>query len=132
MKKYHPFHLVTPSPWPFLISIAAFQTAMGATMYFHQYDFGGLLLTWGLILVVVIMSLWWRDVIREATYEGKHTYKVQKGIKFGFILFIISEVMFFFGFFWAFFHSALSPSIYIGAIWPCWNMCFQSFENTFT
>jgi len=47
-----------------------------------------------------------------------HSNLVRKGFKIGFILFIISEVMFFFGFFWAFFHSAISPSIQIGAVWP--------------
>ena len=36
----------------------------------------------------------------------------------GMILFILSEVMFFFGFFWAFFHSALAPTPEIGSVWP--------------
>jgi len=118
MKQYHPYHLVTPSPWPFLISIAAFATAIGATMYMHAYTGGLFLLTLGILQVVLIMLLWWRDVVREATFEGRHTKKVQAGLKLGFILFIVSEVMFFFGFFWAFFHSALSPAISIGCIWP--------------
>lgn len=117
-KNYHPFHLVTPSPWPFLISIAAFVTAVGATMYMHSYKGGLLTLLLGLFSVLLIKGLWWRDVIREATFEGMHTLRVQRGLKFGFILFIVSEVMFFFGFFWAFFHSALSPAISIGCIWP--------------
>jgi len=117
-KKYHPFHLVTPSPWPFLISIAAFATAIGATMYMHSYKGGFGLLTLGLLLVITIMGLWWRDVVREGTFEGMHTKRVQQGLRLGFILFIVSEVMFFFGFFWAFFHSALSPAISIGCIWP--------------
>jgi heme/copper-type cytochrome/quinol oxidase subunit 3 len=117
-KKYHPFHLVTPSPWPFLISIAAFATAIGATMYMHSYANGFLTLILGLFHVVLIMFLWWRDVVREATFEGMHTKRVQAGLKLGFILFIVSEVMFFAGFFWAFFHSALSPAVSIGCIWP--------------
>jgi len=117
-KKFHPFHLVTPSPWPFLISMAAFVTAIGATMYMHSYTKGGFTLCFGLIHVLIIMSLWWRDVVREGTFEGMHTKRVQAGLKLGFILFIVSEIMFFFGFFWAFFHSALSPSIAIGCIWP--------------
>jgi cytochrome c oxidase subunit 3 len=117
-KKYHPYHLVTPSPWPLLISIAAFTVAIGAAMFMHNYKYGGLTLFWGSFNLILIMSLWWRDVIREATFEGMHTKKVQAGLKLGFILFIVSEVMFFFGFFWAFFHSSLSPSIAIGCIWP--------------
>jgi len=116
--KIHPYHIVTHSPWPLLISIAAFVTTIGATMYMHSYIEGGFLLFIGILEVVLIMGLWWRDVIREATFFGKHTKKVQSGLKLGFILFIVSEVMFFFGFFWAFFHSALSPAISIGCIWP--------------
>jgi len=116
--KYHPYHLVTPSPWPFLISIAALVTAIGATMYMHSYKYGFFVLFSGLFQVILIMALWWRDVIREATFEGMHTKRVQAGLRLGFILFIVSEVMFFFGFFWAFFHSALSPAIAIGCIWP--------------
>jgi len=61
---------------------------------------------------------WWRDVIREALFEGAHTQKVQKGLKLGFILFVVSEIMLFFSFFWAFFHASLSPNIEIGCIWP--------------
>jgi len=117
-KRYHPYHLVSVSPWPFLISIAAFFTAVGAALYMHLYRGGLFLLLVGLFHVVLIMGLWWRDVIREATFEGMHTSKVQSGLRLGFVLFIVSEVMFFFGFFWAFFHSALSPAIEIGCIWP--------------
>jgi heme/copper-type cytochrome/quinol oxidase subunit 3 len=117
-KKYHPYHLVTPSPWPLLISIAAFVVAIGATMYMHSYRYGFPILLLGILHVILIMGLWWRDVIREATFEGMHTQQVQDGLKLGFILFIISEIMFFVGFFWAFFHSSLSPAIQIGCIWP--------------
>jgi heme/copper-type cytochrome/quinol oxidase subunit 3 len=117
-KKYHSYHLVSPSPWPLLISIAAFVVAIGATMYMHSYNYGLTILLLGMGHVVLIMGLWWRDVIREATFEGMHTQQVQAGLKLGFILFIISEVMFFVGFFWAFFHSSLSPAIQIGCVWP--------------
>jgi heme/copper-type cytochrome/quinol oxidase subunit 3 len=64
------------------------------------------------------MSIWWRDVIREATFEEQHKIEVRRGLRFGMILFIISEVMFFFAFFWAFFHSSLSPVFNIGGICP--------------
>jgi cytochrome c oxidase subunit 3 len=116
--KYHPFHLVQPSPWPVLISIAALNTMFGAALYMHFYKGGLLALCWGLFNVILVMSLWWRDVIREATFEGRHTLRVQRGLRIGFILFIVSEVMFFFGFFWAFFYSSLAPAIQIGAVWP--------------
>lgn len=64
------------------------------------------------------MIVWWRDVIREATYQGHHTLVVQKGLKIGMLWFIISEVCFFISFFWAFFHSALSPAVELGVVWP--------------
>lgn len=117
-KIYHRYHLVTPSPWPFLSAFAALNLTLGAVAYMHQYERGGLLLTLGFLSVFIIMAYWWRDVIREATFQGKHTNKVQRGLRLGFVLFVFSEVMFFFGFFWAFFHSSLAPSIEIGGIWP--------------
>jgi cytochrome c oxidase subunit 3 len=64
------------------------------------------------------MYTWWRDAIREATFENIHTKKVLKGLQFGMILFIISEIMFFFAFFWAFFHSSVAPVYHIGGVWP--------------
>jgi cytochrome c oxidase subunit 3 len=64
------------------------------------------------------MIRWFRDIIIEATFEGRHTIAVQKGITLGFLLFLVSEIMFFFSFFWAFFSNALSPSIFIGGVWP--------------
>jgi len=71
-----------------------------------------------MFLLIYVLINWWRDIIRESTYQGNHSLIVQKGLKIGFVLFILSEVMFFFGFFWAFFHSSLSPSIFLGAVWP--------------
>jgi len=65
-----------------------------------------------------MMFCWWRDVIREATYEGQHTMAVSSGLRMGMLLFIVSEVMFFFAFFWAFFHSSFNPSPAIGGVWP--------------
>jgi len=64
------------------------------------------------------MYTWWRDVIREATFEEQHSIAVQKGLRLGMILFIISEVMFFLAFFWAFFHSSIAPVYNIGGVWP--------------
>jgi cytochrome c oxidase subunit 3 len=68
----------------------------------------------GVGIIIMTMIMWWRDVIREGTYEGSHTRDVEKGIKVGMILFISSEVLFFFSFFWALFHSSLGPVIEIG------------------
>jgi cytochrome c oxidase subunit 3 len=114
----HPFHLVDPSPWPIFASFAAFMMTVGGVMYMHAYEGGEFVLTFGLVMVLYSMYVWWRDVIREATFEGHHTTPVQVGLRYGMILFIISEIMFFLAFFWAFFHSSLAPTVEIGVVWP--------------
>lgn len=114
----HTYHIVDSSPWPLIVSFGAFFFTFGFVMYMHSYS-NGLLLTYiGLVIILFIMFLWWRDVVRESTFMGFHTELVRKGLKLGFILFIISEVMFFLSFFWGFFHSSLSPAIELGSIWP--------------
>jgi cytochrome c oxidase subunit 3 len=90
----------------------------GAVLYMHSYILGNFLLPIGFLFLLSSMGIWWRDVVREATMEERHTLSVQKGIRLGMLLFIISEVMFFFGFFWAFFHAALAPTVELGSIWP--------------
>jgi cytochrome c oxidase subunit 3 len=83
-----------------------------------MYKHGFVVLLFGLVMLISVLFVWWRDVIRESTYEGMHTTLVQYGLRLGVVLFIISEVMFFFAFFWAYFHSSLAPSVEIGSIWP--------------
>jgi cytochrome c oxidase subunit 3 len=114
----HPFHIVDPSPWPAFTSLAVFFLVLGITSFFHFYAEGFRLLFMGLILTVTMAGFWWRDVIREATFEGNHTTYVRKGLKMGMVLFIVSEAMLFFAFFWAFFHSSLNPTLEIGCVWP--------------
>lgn len=114
----HPFHLVDFSPWPLLSGFSTFSLTLSAVIFFHSYVFGGFYLFCSFIFVLFSMVIWWRDVIREATFEGFHTNVVQSGLKNGIFLFIVSEVIFFLAFFWAFFHSSLSPAIEIGSIWP--------------
>jgi heme/copper-type cytochrome/quinol oxidase subunit 3 len=114
----HPFHLVSPSPWPFYTSIAAFVLVLGLVQSFHFISGGFFTTFFGLIYLISVISLWWRDVIREAVFQGMHTLAVQRGLRIGMLLFILSEVMFFSAFFWAFFHASLAPTIEIGAIWP--------------
>nr|NP_943692.1 cytochrome c oxidase subunit 3 [Chara vulgaris]AAP92175.1 cytochrome c oxidase subunit 3 [Chara vulgaris]WAK98793.1 cytochrome c oxidase subunit 3 [Chara vulgaris] len=114
----HPYHLVDPSPWPIFGSLGALASTIGGVMYMHSYTGGTLCLSLGLGMILYTMFVWWRDVIRESTYEGYHTSVVQVGLRYGMILFIVSEVMFFVAFFWAFFHSSLAPTVEIGAIWP--------------
>lgn len=114
----HLFHLVDPSPWPFVASMSALVATFGGVMYMHGYDGGEVVLPCGIVMILYSMVVWWRDVIREGTFEGFHTSAVQQGLRYGMILFIVSEIMFFVAFFWAFFHSSLSPTIEIGAVWP--------------
>ena len=98
-KTTHPYHLVDPSPWPFTASLGAFMFTTGLVLYMHKYTGGWHLLMTGFFIILFVMFTWWRDVIREATFEDKHNAVVQKGLKLGMILFILSEVMFFFAFF---------------------------------
>ena len=114
----HPFHLVDPSPWPFLGAFGALSSTVGGVMWFHSYSGGGFLLISGLSIIASVMTVWWRDVIRENTFEGNQTLKVENGMRMGMLLFITSEIMFFFAFFWAFFYSSINPDLAIGAIWP--------------
>jgi len=114
----HPYHLVNPSAWPLIGSIAAGVMATGGVLFMHDYVVLGsrfTVLVIGALMVLGTMFVWWRDVRREATFEGYHTPVVQIGMRFGMALFIASEVMFFAAFFWAFFTSSLFP---VGGVWP--------------
>nr|ALO76362.1 cytochrome c oxidase subunit 3 [Discolomatinae sp. GENSP01] len=116
MKKNHPYHLVNNSPWPFLISLSIFSMMMGLAKWFHLFKMNLFLLS--MMITLLIMFQWWRDIIRESTFQGNHTFYVTMGLRLGMILFIISEILFFVSFFWSFFHSSLAPAIEIGMIWP--------------
>jgi cytochrome c oxidase subunit 3 len=91
---------------------------MGAVMLMHGFQGGYSLYYGGISAVCFCMYVWWRDIVREATFEGHHTLTVQLGLRNGTIMFIVSEIMFFFALFWAFFHSSIAPTIDIGAVWP--------------
>ena len=114
----HQFHLVDPSPWPLIASLGASMITVGTVLYMHKIVGGWSLFINGFTTILFVMLVWWRDVIREATFEEHHTFVVQRGLKLGMILFIVSEIMFFFAFFWAFFHSSLAPVFNIGSTWP--------------
>lgn len=114
----HPYHLVSQSPWPLVGSIAALILTSGGVLYMHTYTYGGYILIFGAISVIFVMIKWWGNVIHESTVVGYHNSIVKTGLRYGVILFITTEVMFFFAFFWAFFASAISPVVEIGAVWP--------------
>jgi cytochrome c oxidase subunit III len=125
--KHHDYHLVDPSPWPAIGATSAFIIAIGAIGWMHHsfaaapYLFGA-----GAIGVLYTMLSWWRDVINEAEHGGFHTRVVQISHRYGMILFIASEVMFFVAWFWAYFDVALFPTDVhqveraqlIGGVWP--------------
>uniref|UniRef100_UPI0030FE169E cytochrome c oxidase subunit III n=1 Tax=Neohirasea hongkongensis TaxID=1461108 RepID=UPI0030FE169E len=112
----HPYHLVEMSPWPLVGALSTMLTLTGLVKFFQQTSM--LMLTMGTMMTLLTMIQWWRDVVREGTYQGLHTKLVIKGLRWGMIMFIISEVFFFISFFWTFFHSSLSPTAQIGSMWP--------------
>ena len=114
----HPFHLVSPSPWPFYTSISLLTLTTSGALSMHNYLNGYVVFFLGLVVLMSSMSFWWRDVITEGTFLGDHTSAVQKGLNLGVILFIVSEALFFVAIFWAFFHSALTPTVELGGQWP--------------
>jgi cytochrome c oxidase subunit 3 len=109
----HPFHLVDYSPWPLFASLALFSFALSIISFM---TFASYLAFIGLIPIIIIAILWWRDLIREGI-GGFHTLAVQRGLRIGFYLFLLSEIMLFASMFWAFLHSSLSPSVEL-AMWP--------------
>lgn len=125
-KPNHDYHLVPLSPWPLVGAISAFVMALGAIMWmkpltsFGPYVFGA-----GTLGVLYTMIAWWTDVVHEAE-TGDHTRVVQISHRYGMILFIASEVMFFVAWFWAYFDIALYPNAAneferakaIGGVWP--------------
>ena len=118
LKTTHNFHLVDPSPWPLVASLGGWMLTTGGVLYMHKIQGGWFLFLTGVLTLILVMYTWWRDVIREATFEDKHTRIVQKSLRLGMVLFIVSEAMFFVSFFWAFFHSSISPAPTIGGVWP--------------
>nr|WCS91791.1 cytochrome c oxidase subunit 3 [Dyscolus lucifuga] len=112
----HPYHLVDYSPWPLTGALGAMMMVSGLVKWFHQYNMNLLMI--GMLVTILTMIQWWRDITREGTFQGLHTYVVTMGLRWGMILFITSEVFFFLSFFWGFFHSSLSPAIELGNMWP--------------
>lgn len=118
--KPHPFHIVRPSIWPFVGSVVAGLMASFMVMYMHKVEWMGIHFgVWapilGLMLVLGMMFMWWKDIIYEAVVEKAHSAVNKISFRFGMMLFIASEVMFFVAFFWAFFSSAFYPA---GGVWP--------------
>ena len=114
----HPYHLVSPSPWPLNTSISLFTLTLTGVLTMHGFSKAGYILIIAFLNLILSMSLWFKDIASEATFLGNHTYAVQRGINLGVGLFIVSEALFFLAIFWAYFHSSLSPNIELGTMWP--------------
>ena len=114
----HGFHLVDISPWPIVCSFALLSLTISSVCYFNDVEGSGYGVALGFISVVGVISLWFRDVSAEGALGGYHTFDVQRSINIGVVLFIVSEIFFFVSIFWAYFHSALSPTVELGSQWP--------------
>lgn len=119
-KADHDYHLVDPSPWPILASFSFLFLAGGAAFYFHDKPHAEYVMLGGLAALLYVGYRWWKDCINEGRAKPTaHTSVVQKGLRIGMLMFIASEVMFFFAFFLSFFHSALLPMELLGdTAWP--------------
>ena len=140
--KHHDYHLVAPSPWPFVGAASAFILAIGAINFMHHQSSSEaravlklppdpmhtpavMVMSLGFILVLYTMFMWWRDVINEA-HAGDHTPVVGLHLRYGMLMFIASEVMFFVAWFWAFFDASLFAGeaklaarvAATGGVWP--------------
>ena len=127
---HHDYHLVKPSPWPLVGSAFGVVTAIGLVGLLKGVLFVPKSSPWmlciGLAGLVFVMGAWWADVVKEAN-EGDHTPVVSIGLRYGMILFIASEIMFFVAWFWMFFEMALfhhvrtfSPIDEVRAAWAAW------------
>lgn len=123
----HKWHLVNSSWLPIGVATILFNFVLCNLFFLYaplvtKYDY----IYYGvnknyfcffLVLLITIILVWVFVVLRESSQQY-HTVPVLRGLRFGMLLFIVSEIMFFFGFFWAYFHSSLIPSIYLGSYWP--------------
>ena len=132
----HDYHIIDPSPWPLFGSVGALimaiggvvwmQSLKGTTLPLFGLDLGG---PWifliGTAVVLYTMFGWWSDTIKES-HEGHHTRVVSLHLRYGMIMFIASEVMFFAAWFWAFFDASIfydeaqqvGRVAYTGGQWP--------------
>jgi len=117
--KNHDYHILAPDPWPLIGSISAVTMTSGGVLFMHDNPYGKFVFFAGLLGVIITMFNWWSNTIKEA-HAGDHTPVVQLHLRYGMIMFIASEVMFFVAWFWAFFSAALFPSAVdaVGATWP--------------
>jgi len=117
MKASHPYHLVNPSPWPIFTAFALFFLTGGTVMFMHKIFLWHFILPVGFFGVIYCAYQWWKDVINEGRMDKAHNDVVRHGLRIAMGLFILSEVMFFFGFFWSFFKASLFPEGVLDGLW---------------
>ena len=124
----HDYHLVNPSPWPLLGSAGMVVLALGAVTYmkgmFGMPEGTWWLMALGFASIIYVMFGWWREVIKEGR-AGDHTPVVEIGLKYGMILFIASEVMFFVAWFWSFFEFSIFHGARVGDTFDATNPIYQ-------
>nr|YP_009919721.1 Cox3 [Metschnikowia drakensbergensis]QMQ98318.1 Cox3 [Metschnikowia drakensbergensis]QMQ98334.1 Cox3 [Metschnikowia drakensbergensis] len=114
----HPFHLVSPSPWPLYTSFALMNLALSMGLTAHNYMNNNFYMLFNMFSVLYVLTLWFKDVMAESTYLGDHTKAVKTGLTQGFYLFVVSEMLMFASLFWAYLHSSLNPTMEMGMSWP--------------
>lgn len=117
-KPSHFWHLVNPSPWPIVVAFSSLNTVMGLVLTLMGSNYGLLVFSCGAFFLFSSSSCWFEEIVSETKFNGTLTEEVKMGLKLGMLLFIVSEIMFFFAFFWAYFHFTLAPSFEIGGFWP--------------
>uniref|UniRef100_A0AAU6QDV0 Cytochrome c oxidase subunit 3 n=1 Tax=Typhlodromus pineus TaxID=3061201 RepID=A0AAU6QDV0_9ACAR len=119
MKNFHSYHIVDCSPWPLVNSLNLMNILLFMLMKisFFNYEYSKFLMV-SILSIMLSMYLWWRDIIREGTFQGHHTMNVVNLLKLGMLMFIVSEIMFFFSFFWSYFHFSLAPDFEVSSLWP--------------
>lgn len=122
IKNNQPYFILNIRPWPILISLNIFNLII-SNIIFINFKFNTIFII-NILLTFIIIIFWWRDIIRERTFQGNHNFFIINIIKFRIILFIISEIFLFISFFWNFLHNSLAPSIELGLNWPPKNIKF--------
>lgn len=115
-KQNHPFHIISPRPWPLIAGTLSISSLLAIVLWVIRKNYSPII--FNITMLSLVSTLWWRDVSRERSLQGFHSKKVIRGLQLGILLFIASEVLFFFSFFWTFFHRSLAPNLEIGACWP--------------
>lgn len=113
----HPYHILPLSIWPILTASSLFFVAASIILWFHKYNFAHIIFGFSFIALIICLYSWWRDCINEGLYESHHTKEVSQGLRLGMALFITSEIMFFFAFFWSYFKARFYPENALQGVW---------------